>query len=175
MPLVKISEETLALIGATGVSDFPEKLSAFITKAKTDATFMAESKVTLETLQQSLTALEGKILTEAKVKEIVGAETTSAITAWSGSEAGKKIIGAESSRIAMEALASVGTIPAKPAPAPAAGNETPEQKAAALIAEGKFEEAYKLDEKLRAEFPSAAHFAAYARNSGSVKITANRK
>jgi hypothetical protein len=70
----------------------------------------------------------------------------------------------------MEALANVGTQPAKPAPVGNAGN-APEQKAAALIAEGKFEEAWKLDKKLQAEFPTAKSCAAFMRNAGSVRIT----
>lgn len=171
--LAKITSEMLAAVGAANVAEFPDKFAAFAKTAQENQTFMAESKVTLESLQQSITALEGKILTDARVKEIVGAETTSAISTWAGSEGGKKIIGAEASRITAEALANVGTQPAKPAPIGAAGNDTPEQKAAALISEGKFEEAYKLDKSLQAEFINGKSYAAFMRASGSgaVRIT----
>jgi hypothetical protein len=169
--LVKFTTEMLAAIGAAGAHDFSEKFSAFVTEANTAKTFMADSKATLESLQASITALEGKIVTEARIKEICGASATESISAWAGSEAGKKIIGGEASRIAMEALANVGTQPAKPAPVGNAGNDTPEQKAAALIAEGKFEEAWKLDKKLQAEFPTAKSCAAFMRNAGAVRIT----
>jgi hypothetical protein len=170
--LVKFTTEMLAAIGAAGANDFSEKFSAFVTEANTAKTFMADSKATLESLQASIAALEGKIVTEARIKEICGASATESISVWAGSEAGKKIIGGEASRIAMEALANVGTQPAKPAPVGNAGN-APEQKAAALIAEGKFEEAWKADAKLRGEFLSAKSYAAFMRAShrGAVRIT----
>jgi hypothetical protein len=114
--MVKITSEMLALVGAKTDAEFPEKFTAFVTKAKENETLMAEKQVTLESLQTSITALEGKILTEARVKEICGESATSAISTWAGSEGGKKIIGAEASRVVMEASAATGTAPAKPAP-----------------------------------------------------------
>lgn len=156
-------------IGCTGANDFASSLTAFITKAQSNETFMAESKVTLETLAGSITALEGKLLTEDRVKAICGESTTTAIATWAGSEAGKKIIGAESSRICMETLGNVGTTPVKPAPAGTA--ETEESKVAGLIAEGKFEDAWKADKGLRTEFITSKSYAAYMRNRNRVRET----
>lgn len=107
----------LVIVGAANVAEFPDKFAAFAKLAQENASAMAEKQITLESLQASLTALEGKILTEARAKEICGESATSAVSTWAGSEPGKKIIGAEASRITAEALANVGTQPAKPAPA----------------------------------------------------------
>lgn len=168
--LAKLTSEMLAMVGATTVAEFPEKFAAFTKLAQENASAMAQNQTTLETLQASITALEGKLLTEARVKEIVGAESATAIATWSGSDAGKKIIGAESSRITMEALASVGTTPAKPAPVSAdATNATAIQN---LEAQGKFEEAWAVDKNIQAEFPSAKGYAAFRRAqfNGQVRI-----
>lgn len=164
-------------IGCEKAEDFEAKFAAFIQESATAKTFMAENKTTIESLEQRIKALEdGKFVSESRVTEIVSGETTKAVSAWADSEAGKKKIGAEASRITMEAIANVGTMPAKPAPA-AAGAETPEAKARALEAEGKFEEAYKLDKNLQAEFPSAKSYAAYAKAAGmgQVKIATSTR
>ena len=165
-------------VGAENVADFEAKLTAFIAEANSAKTFMAENQVTLESINAKLTALEGKILTEDRVKAIVGETTgpaaTNAVKAWATSEEGKKIIGAESSRISMEALANVGTQPAKPAPVGASGNDTAEDKAKTLIAQGKFEEAFPLlPASERADFMGAKSYGAYMRNRHSTKISGN--
>src|SRR6185312_8620606 len=122
--LAKISAEVMKAIGAESASEVDSQMSAFIAEANKNKASMAENQVTLQTLQASVTALEGKlgnILTEARVKEICGTATTDAITAWAASDAGKKIMGAEASRVVMESNAAIGTIPAKPSPAAAGG------------------------------------------------------
>jgi hypothetical protein len=170
--LVKLSQEMLAAIGGgANASEAQTNLSTFITNANQATKFMADSKVTLETVQASVTALEAKIgtpLTEARVKEIVGAETTTAIAAWSASVEGKKIIGAESSRIAMEALAGVGTQPAKPSPAgnpePAAAAKTFAEIVQANMATGK----KKSDAISAAVESNPTEYAAYLKTGGKL-------
>src|SRR4051812_6979392 len=114
--LAKISSENLKAVGAKDAAEFDAALTKFIAESN----LMAENKVTLESLQASIVALEGKIISEDRIKTIVGEATgpaaTKAIGDWAASDAGKKIIGGEASRITMEALANVGTQPAKPAP-----------------------------------------------------------
>jgi hypothetical protein len=173
--LVKLSSEMLAAIGGgANAAEAQTNLTAFIAKAKENETFMAESKTTLETLQASVTALEGKLsglLTAAQAKELIGAEVTPAIAGWASSAEGKKIIGGEASRITMEALAAVGTQPAQPSPAPAAGG-TSEDQAKAFIAAGKFEEAYPLLPKAeQSEFMGAKSYAAYMKNRRNTVIS----
>lgn len=75
-------------------------------------------------LEGRLAAVEAAIKTiptEARITELVTAGVTSGVaasmTTWAASDAGKKTIGAEASRITMEAMAAVGTTPVKPAPA----------------------------------------------------------
>lgn len=183
--MVKLTAETLALVGATGAADFSEKLSAFCAKAKENETAMAEQTNAIEQLQTlaaalrtDLNALKASAINAEQCDARIDARcerhipvTTAAIESWSASQNGKKIIGAEASRITVEALAAVGVNPAKPSPAPAAGSDTPEQKAAALVAEGKYEEAYRLDKNAQAEFVTAKSYAAFMRNRNSVKIT----
>jgi len=173
--LAKISAEVMKAIGAESASEVDSQMSAFIAEANKNKASMAENQVTLQTLQASVTALEGKLgnlLTEARVKEICGTATTEAIKAWATSDEGKKIIGAEASKIALDANAAIGTQPAKPAPAPAAGG-TSEDQAKTLIAAGKYEEAYALlPAAEKADFVSAKNYAAYMRNRGNTKITA---
>lgn len=83
---------------------------------------MAETAPNL--LEGRLAAVEVAIKTiptEARITELVTAGVTSGVaasmTTWAASEGGKKVIGAEASRITMEAMAAVGTAPVKPAPA----------------------------------------------------------
>lgn len=170
--LANITNEMLAAVGAKTAAEFQDKISTFAKTAQENASAMAQNQVTLESLQASITALEGKLISEDRIKEICGESATASIATWAGSEAGKKIMGAEASRITAEALANVGTTPAKPAPA-AAGGETPEQKAAALVAAGKYEEAYALDATAKRDFISAKTYAAYmkANGQGAVRIT----
>lgn len=170
--LAKISAENVKAIGGENAAEFNANLSTFIAEANQAKTFMSENQTTISALEKRIEALEGKIVTEARVTELVNTGATSAVSTWAASDAGKKIIGGESSRIAMEALANVGTQPAKPSPAPTAGNDTPEAKAAALNAEGKFEEAWKLDKRLQAEFSGPKSYAAFMRasNRGAVKV-----
>jgi hypothetical protein len=141
--LAKISAEVLKEIGATNASEVDSKMAAFISEANQNKASMAENKTTLETLQASVTKMEGQLanlLTEAKVKEICGAATTDAISTWAVSDAGKKIISGEASRVVMEAHAAIGTVPAKPSPvgAPAAAEtKTFAEIVQANVASGK--------------------------------------
>ena len=169
--LAKISSENVKALGAADAAEFDAKLTKFIADSK----LMAESKVTLETLATSITELEGKLISETRIKELVaegaGSAATTAISTWATSEAGKKIIGGEASRITAEALANVGTQPAKPAPVGAdASNATAVQN---LEAQGKFEEAWAADKNIQAEFPTAKGYAAFRRAqiNGQVRIT----
>lgn len=147
----------LAAIGVTGAHDVHEKFNAFITEANKNKLSMAENQTTIADLQASIKSLEGKLLTEARVKEICGESATSVIAAWAGSEAGKKIIGGEASRITMEALASIGTTPAKPAPVGGSGNDNSKD----LVAQGKFKEAYAANPALVQTFSTAESYEAY--------------
>jgi len=168
--LVKLSSEMLAIIGgANNAAEGADKLSAYLKTAKENATAMAENKSTQESFEASLKAMEERLSAKIdKVDSGISGKAESAISAWSASAEGKKIIGAEASRICMESLAAVGTQPAKPAPVGATDTTT---TAKGLIAEGKFEEAYALDKDIRAEFPSAKHFATYARAEAEGRVS----
>jgi hypothetical protein len=164
-------------IGATSASDFNEKLQAFIDTAKKLEAAMADT-VTLEALEKRVAALETKLTagpgtSEARVTEMVAAAFPALFKANAESADGKKIIGAEASRITTEALASVGTQPVKPAPAPA--NPTPNAEFTRLEAEGKFEESFALMSKAeKDEFcGDAKAYAAFrkAQAKGGVRIS----
>jgi translation initiation factor 6 (eIF-6) len=126
--LAKISAEVMKAIGAETAAEVDSQMSAFIAEANKNKASMAENKTTLESLQSSITALEGKLLTEDRVKalftEQFNATGSKAISDFVGSEAGKKIIAGEASRVVMEAHAAIGTTPAKPAPVNPAAAET---------------------------------------------------
>lgn len=128
--------------------------------------------VSLESLEKRIAALEKTPLTEDRVKELISAESgtaaNAAVKTFAASDEGKKVIGAEASRITSEALASVGTTPVKPAPASA---QQPTIKE--LVAAGKHEEAWAASEELQKEFSDAKLYAAYAKGVASGKI-ANR-
>jgi hypothetical protein len=100
-------------------------------------------------------------ITEAKVKEIVAAAIPRDVQAIAHNVA---------SRTVVEALAAIGTSPAKPTPVGSA--ETPEVQASSLITAGKYEEAWAADPKLQREFLSASSCAAFfrAQKRGGVSI-----
>jgi len=173
--LAKISAEVMKAIGAETASEVDSQMSAFIAEANKNKTSMAENQVTLESIQKSVTALEGKLLTEDRVRALIteqfNAASTKAVSDFLASDAGKKIIGAEASRVVMEAHAAIGTTPAKPSPAPSAGGSAEEQSKA-LIAVGKYEEAFPLlSAAERSEFLGPKSYAAYMRNRGNTVIT----
>jgi len=159
MKIVKLEDSMLALVGASTPEEFPGKLTAFVNASKQIEKVMAEQP-DFKSLESRIAALEAKPqLTEARVGEILGASVANAVTTFAASDAGKKAIGAEASRITMEALANVGTHPVKGSAAPA---EPAANTATGLIASGKYEEAFAASPELQAEFPSAKHFATFA-------------
>lgn len=128
--LANVTAEMLEALGAKDVADFSSKLTEFISEHNRLKS-MAETSPDLSALTKRIEALEASVktfATEARVSELVTAGVTPAITAWAGSDVGKKAIGAESSRIASEALASVGTVPVKPSPASAEKPADPKAK-----------------------------------------------
>lgn len=171
--LINVSAETLASVGATGAADFSEKLSAFAAEHQ-KFKLMAENSPDISAITKRLDALEARpVITEARITELVTAGVTSAVapamTAWAGSDAGKKLIGAEASRIVMEAQAGTGTSPLKPSPAPAA--QDPASQVKNLITAGKFEEAYALlSAEDQREYGDAGSYAGYMKNQNRVKI-----
>lgn len=118
----------------------------------------------ISTLASRIEALEKAQLTEAKVKELATAEAKTVVVDYVASDDGKKAIGAEASRVAMAALGSAGTMPAKPTPA------STEPDAKSLISAGKFEEAYAASTELQAQFPDAANYAAFAAAQAAGKV-----
>jgi hypothetical protein len=126
--LANVTAEMLEALGAKDVADFSSKLTEFISE-NNRLKSMADNSETISALTKRIEALEAKPnLTEARVSELVTAGVTPAIASWAGSEVGKKAIGAEASRIASEALASVGTVPVKPSPASAEKPADPKAK-----------------------------------------------
>jgi len=180
--IVKLTKEDMTLVGASSPSEFPDKLRAFAAASKKLETAMAETP-DWKSFESRIVALETAIKTiptEARIGEIVGTSVANSVptsmTAWASSEAGKKLIGAEASRITMEAFAATGTQPAKPAPA-SADAQAGADAAKNFIAQGKFEEAYPLlTEEARAEFPDAKCYAAFQRanSKGQVRIANSR-
>lgn len=175
--IVKLTKEEMALVGASSASEFSAKLSAFCVAAKQLETAMADQP-DFKTLENRIVAIETSvngIPTDARIGEIVGASVSTAVpnamTAWASSDAGKKLIGAEASRITMAAFAAIGTQPVKPAPA---GVESQAgEPVTNLIAQGKFEEAYPLlTAEAQAEFGDAKAYAAFqkANAKGLVRV-----
>jgi hypothetical protein len=165
--LANVTVENLQAIGASDVADFQNKFSALLTEHNRLKS-MAESSPDLSALTKRIEALEAKPnLTEARVSELVTAGVTPAITSWAASDDGKKLIGAQASKITMEAMAAVGTQPVKPSPAPALAGDQFDN----LEAQGKFAEAYALKPELRAEFPDAGSYASYRKNAHKVRIS----
>lgn len=170
--IVKLTSDQIAATGAKDPADFSAKFSALIEDNK-QLKAMAEKPSDFSAFEKRLAdveagnaTLQGQVktfTTEAQVKTIA-AETT---TATLSSEPGKKLIEAEASRVVMAAMASTGTSPVKPSPAPAG---TPSAKD--LVASGKFEEAYAASPELQAEFSSAALYATYAKAVKAGKILA---
>lgn len=167
MKIVKLSDDQLALIGASA-SDFPQKFSAFIAEFEKNKTTMADPNPDYAALEKRVLTLERDLL--QGITRIQSLETRPAPLAEDAIKAVAKI---EASRVTAEALAAIGTTPVKPTPAAADLNETPEAKAKALIKAGKFEEAYEANPALRAEFQNAKEFAAYCRagRKGAFRIS----
>ena len=172
--VVKLTSEEFASIGASGPGDFKEKLSDFVTKAKS----MSDQSEQITALLDRVSKLENSVkafATESRVTELVttGATTTAttAIKAWAESDEGKKIIGAEASKITMAAIAGVGTVPVKSSPAPA-GAESTEKQIEGLHKAGKHEDAFALlpASEQMLWLGGAKAYAAYFRANGRGQI-----
>lgn len=169
--IVKLTSEQITKLGAKDPADASVKLAAFFIASAQLETVMAEQP-TLAALETRIAALEKlpAAVTEARVKEIVTAESSVPIKTFISSVEGKQLIGAEASRITMEALSNVGTIPAKPSPAaatPTAGT------VADLEAAGEYEKSFALlPESERADFLDAKSYASFqkANRKGAVQL-----
>ena len=168
--IVKLTADQIAKLGAKDPADASIKLTAFFSAAAQLETVMAE--------QPSLAALESRIAalekvpcgtTEARVKELISAESNVPIKTFIASDEGKKLIGAEASRVLMEGQAAIGTAPLKPSPAPALADNATDLEAA-----GEYEKAFAASKEIRAEFPDAKCYAAYAKANKSGRIRFNR-
>jgi hypothetical protein len=174
MAVLKITPEMLAAVGAKDESEFSAKLLAISAenttlKEKVKEDKDDEKKEDDEAKKKAQAAAAPAAVTAESLAPMIAAE----IGKWIGSEEGKKVLGASASKTVLEAMAATGTQPVKPAPAPAA---TEASDTAALVKAGKFDEAFKADENIRKEFPSAKAFAAYSKafNSGAVKINVSK-
>lgn len=159
-------------LGATTPEGFSANLDSILQENK-QLKAMAETAPDLSAIEKRIAALEQRPqITESRITELVTAGVTSGVaasmTTWAASDAGKKVIGSEASRITMEAMAAIGTAPVKVSPAPVVtGNSISE-----LEAQGKFAEAYALltaEQKL--DFGDAGSYAAYQKNRNKVRIT----
>lgn len=173
--LVKLTAEQIAKLGAKDPADASAKLTAFFAANAQLETAM-DNQPDFASIESRIKSLESAApaITEARVKELIGAEANVPIKAFLSGDEGKKLIGAESSRVTMELMGATGTTPVKPAPAASApiGGD-----ANSLIAAGKFEEAFPLlPAEARADFADAKSFAAYqkAMNKGAVLIKPSR-
>jgi len=158
------------MVGAESPEQFASKLEAFHVEHQNLLTTMAD-KPDFSALEKRIADLESRpLITEARISEMLKASVSASIETFAASDAGKKIIGAEASRVASTALASVGTQPVKPAPV--AAEETPEQRLAALTQAGKHEDAYAQSPALQREFLSAKQYAAFMRANarGQVRV-----
>lgn len=172
--IVKLSAEELALVGAKDATDFNAKFAAFVSAAKQMESVMADQP-TIASLVSRIDDLEKlpQGATEARVKELITAESVVPIRTFLSTDEGKRIIGAESSRITMEALAAVSTSPNKPSPAaatPAAADVS------ALEASGEYEKAFPmLPAETRADFADAKSYAAFAKANRKGAVLINQK
>lgn len=170
--IFKLSAVVLSAMGVKTAEEFDAAFGKFITDTKATATAHAEALETIAALEEShgtlaaglkkanetisaqattITALETKLgnpatLTESKIIELATAKgSEAAIAAVAGAAAG--------SPTAAAPTAAVQTEPVK-----------------ALIAAGKFEEAYALDPVAKKEHPTAKSYAAYMRASAGGQI-----
>lgn len=168
--LVKLTADQIAKLGAKDPADASVKLTAFFSAAAQLETAMA-NQPDFASLESRIAALE-KVpcgTTEARVKELITAESAVPIKTFIASVEGKQLIGAEASRVVMEAQASIGTTPAKPSPAAPGAESVTDMEAA-----GEYEKAFAASKDLRAEFPSAKHYAAFAKANSEGRIVFNR-
>lgn len=116
--VVKLTDETVgALEAPKNASEANAKISALITENQSLKTNMSEQTTNLAALITRIEALEKGILTEAKAAELVATAVKAGNADLMLSV--KAEAAAEASKMTAAALASVGTTPVKPAPAPA--------------------------------------------------------
>lgn len=164
--IVKLTDAQIALIGATGPEDFGAKLESFCATKTQLETAMA-NQPDFATFESRLKTLEGATpLTEAKVKEIVTASTPDAVKAFVASEDGQKAVHASASKAVIGAAAATGTLPVKDTPAPAAGATG----AADLVKAGDYAGAWAISPELKAEFPDAKCYEAYAKAEAAGRV-----
>ena len=159
--LIKLTDAQMAEMGITRADEFASKLSSLLAKPAVPAPKATDKKDDdgdddcpecdgsgkcgscdgsgAKGKKAKASAIHAGA-TEAQVQEMISVAISEGFKTFASSEDGKKILGAQASRITMEALASVGTVPAKPAPASSV--ETPQAAFEALEKQGKFEEAY---------------------------------
>ena len=174
--LLKVSAEQLALVGAATAEEFPAKLSEKVKSmgdVSADISALTQTVNTLAKTVGDLQSTVSKCPTESRVTELVTAGVTSSMNAWASSPEGEKLIGAKASKIAMDALGSVGTVPVKAAPL--APEQTLVSQAETLLAGGKFEEAFPmLKRDKQAEFADSPKvYAAFMRHSHQTRISGN--
>ncbi len=125
----------------------------------------------LETRIKTLESAAG--ITEARVKELIGAETAVSIKTFLAGDEGKMLIKTEASKTVMEAMAATGTTPNKPSPASAA---PPETQAANFEAAGDYEKAFTLlPESERADFLDAKSYAAFQKANRKGAVILNER
>jgi hypothetical protein len=148
--IVKLTSETLAeLGGAKDATECQSKISDLIQKNKTLSTAMSDQTASMDALLKRIDALEAKLVT----KDSLSAEVKTAVTeACSGIKTEAKTeASAAASKMVTDALAAIGTTPAKPAPI--SSEPSAEDRIKSLEAAGKFEEAFALlPASTRAEF-----------------------
>lgn len=166
MPIVKLSEAQMALVGAKTADEFPERLTAFHAANKQIETVLAKAP-DLTALESKISALEKSILPEARISEIASASAAAAVSAFVSGEEGRKVIGAEASRITMEALANVGTQPVKSAPVTA--DAAPVNKTFGEIVNGLMQAGKSKTEAITAAVASApAEYQAWVKTGGKL-------
>lgn len=176
--IIKLSAECLAAVGAKTADEFPSRLAALlntcsgmaakITGLETGFATATETignlETALDTAEKTITAQAGKITT---LETAVG--NPAAMT-----EARIKTIATEAATIAgsSEAMKAIGATGNGAPPAPPSNNAGAATGTAALIAAGKFEEAWTADKNVQAEFPTAKGYAAFmrAQSNGQVRI-----
>jgi hypothetical protein len=154
--VARLGNDFLALISAATSGEFGEKFKAAWTGliARVDA---LESKPTVAAFDPSallarLDAIEAKAPpTEAQVKQ------------WAESAASFK---------AVEATAAVGTQIAAIVPAAPTTQTASTGAVSSLISEGKYEEAWKADANLQAQFVKPEHYAKYMQASTAGRVFA---
>lgn len=175
--LIKLSAAALAAVGAKTADEFPEALVKLLNDTKAAASAQAIAVTDLQSALKTATDAAA----ELKLTVAAQAKTIEDLTAKIGNPSTlteariKEIATASGSAEAMKAIGLTGN-GAPPAP-PANNGSDAKTGVAALIAAGKFEEAFAADKNIQAEFDNAKSYAAFmkANYRGQVKITAKNQ